>query len=149
MCDNVPVKPGLYTARIIYIDEKEFGTRVASISVIHTEYANEPASSWTELDFEVGVDSGQAGIFDNSAYPEDADSEGIEVFYNECCELTLSHEQGGVLFNDDGIVSSSGFGDGGYAAYALKHGGKTVGLMIDFGLAKGRKIMEMLMGCAR
>jgi hypothetical protein len=33
-----------------------------------------------------------------------------------------------------GVVSSSGYGDGGYSAYAYESNGKVVGVMIDFGL---------------
>ena len=54
-----------------------------------------------------GVDSGQFGIFDSSV--------GFsETFYNECCKLTISNICFGVLENNMGFVSSTGYGDGEY-----------------------------------
>ena len=66
------------------------------------------------------MDSGQAGIFDASHYDDDsifrekaACNYGTE-WYNHCCDITLSWPCAGVL--PYGVVSSSGFGDGGYPA---------------------------------
>lgn len=54
-----------------------------------------------------GVDSGQFGIFDSSI-------DLSTVFYKECCKLTLSKFSYGVLNNQLGFVSSTGYGDGEY-----------------------------------
>jgi hypothetical protein len=85
-----------------------WGNRVSRLTVTHSiggVGADEPA------DFEVGVDSGQAGVFDDARYPTDPDDTS---FYDKCCRLTGSPLRAGVL--PFGVVSSSGFGDGGYAA---------------------------------
>ena len=66
--------------------------------------------------FEVGVDSGQAGIYDEDYYnkyhtADDCDDD----WYDDICNLTNP------AGTKDGkcAVSSSGFGDGGYTCYML------------------------------
>ncbi len=41
-----------------------------------------------------------------------------QLWYDRCCQITLSRLRAGVLPN--GVVSSSGFGDGGYTAFTHK-----------------------------
>lgn len=104
--DNV--RDGVWEAYVAYSDEKDWGVRVAVLTAYYdTTPPEEP--KWERQQFEVGVDSGQAGIFDFDKYPEDPSD---TPFYDECCDLTLSDASVGVL--DFGVVSSSGFGDGGY-----------------------------------
>lgn len=69
---------------------------------------------------DVGVDSGQAGIFCDSIYPhgDTGDSCDMDSFYGKACNETNGVTRWGVL--DRGIVSSSGYGDGGYNAYGIK-----------------------------
>ena len=77
-----------------------------------------------------GVDSGQVLIID----PCYVDSEwkqnskkgtGLDDgTYGDCCRLTLSKKQGGVLkykmgHKGLGVVSSTGYGDGEYPVYAI------------------------------
>ena len=80
--------------------------------------------SWKEVPALIGVDSGQAGFFDEAHYQDDA-SIGADVvieheywtrWYNYCCDLTLEGSHGGVLPN--GAVSGSGLGDGVYGCFA-------------------------------
>lgn len=92
---------------------------------------------FTLQDIDVGVDSGQAGIFSMKSYPPNGGSHdgGDEEFYDKCCNLTLSPSAAGVI--DFGVVSSSGFGDGGYACYVSKgvagaYKGKVVAVKIVF-----------------
>ena len=103
--------------------------------------------SWSIVDTTIGVDSGQAGIFDNSVYPEGTvlgAFDDSDTFYGECYEITLGTQSCGRLKNGKGFVSSSGFGDGTYELKALKEDEACVALMIDFGLTSKRKIMEAL-----
>ena len=72
--------------------------------------------------FKIGVDSGQAGIFDLDEYPRfgasfSCDSED-NGFYRRCCETSLKRYAGVVEINGSsiGIVSRSGNGDGEYKA---------------------------------
>ncbi len=63
---------------------------------------------WKELKFDIGVDSGQCGIFDYEKYPDtEADYDNVEGFYRKCCDITLGSKPFGPI--DFGFVSSSGF----------------------------------------
>jgi hypothetical protein len=84
------------------------------------------------LNFAGGVDSGQFGFFDFANYRNDEsakdlpkqdfgenyDREDGDKWYRACSNLTLGDESWGVLPN--GVVSSSGFGDGSYDVYGYK-----------------------------
>ena len=53
------------------------------------------------------------------------------TFYGKVCDLTLSDMQAGTIIG--GVVSSSGFGDGGYKASLGKNAaGETVAIEITF-----------------
>jgi len=94
----------------------------------------------------VGVDSGQAGIFDLPYYRKDKvfenqesnflkeyrihNNEEGEVWYGHMCDRTLGDEGWGVY--DRGVVSCSGFGDGSYELSVAKHKGKVVGIAINY-----------------
>jgi hypothetical protein len=81
---------------------------------------------WEKTDIDVGVDSGQAGFFDERFYPEGKIGEyGDETtFYGKVCKLTAGgdfddhYKVAGTLHF--GAVSSSGFGDGSYNCYVVK-----------------------------
>ena len=80
---------------------------------------------------DLGVDSGQFGIFDSSIYSGggDFDEPG---FYKDCCDATLSKDSCGVIQNK-GFVTSSGFGDGNYSAFAAyNEKGELVSILVDF-----------------
>lgn len=62
------VLPGEYKCFVEYSDEGEWGTRVSAIEVRHQDYAERELDLIDPEDFEVGVDSGQAGIFDYDYY---------------------------------------------------------------------------------
>lgn len=128
--------PGEWEAMIGISDEGKWGRRVAVLAVrakgqaeecINELKANKDCSDkFQEVDFEIGVDSGQAGFFDKALYHKDAgiDPDSFEIdfsgweddslFYKACCDQTLNRE-GGVLHC--GAVSSSGYGDGCYPGY--------------------------------
>jgi len=61
------VLPGQYDCNVEYSDEGTWGTRVSAIEVTHVNYKTGSLLLQME-DFEVGVDSGQAGIFDYEYY---------------------------------------------------------------------------------
>ena len=75
----------------------------------------------------VGVDSGQAGIFNEKYYEE---NQPKEEWYDRICELT-NDEHFGVIDNE-GVVSRTGYGDGSYRAYAAFYDGKIVGIKIYY-----------------
>jgi hypothetical protein len=56
--------------------------------------------------------------FGNDFLTDDRDRSG-DIWYQACCKITLDNtESWGVLPN--GVVSSSGFGDGSYDVYGIK-----------------------------
>jgi len=109
-----------------------FSDRIAELHAYHVDIKNDTIknSSWTEQDFEVGVDSGQCGIFDDDIYPfgETGEYGDDNTFYGKCCNLSMN----GVGVMDFGVVSSSGYGDGSYVCYTLEEKGQTVGIKVIF-----------------
>ncbi len=126
-------KAGTWEAAVFVRDEDQFGDRMGVLAARHAETgpkfslinrkSNSGKGGWSECPFEVGVDSGQAGIFDDAHYQDNdifdtpAKSGYGDEWYNHCCDITFSRLPAGVL--PYGVVSSSGFGDGGY--YAMQH----------------------------
>ena len=144
---------GTWNARIGLKDEGEFGWRVAFLSAFHADSPVLDKLTMREASFAVGVDSGQAGIFDrdhyrdNALFPNQPNGEFGDPWYSYCCFQTLNTEhQAGVI--PHGVVASSGYGDGAYRCfyYTSEEDGKAVtwGVMIDFDLARMSKIMEKL-----
>lgn len=117
-------RKGKWTACIKLSDEKYWGSRVAELIATYHD-ANLDFETWVQCDFEVGVDSGQAGIF--SEYPDEPDDNTEGTWYYDCCKLT---NPAGVLLG--GAVSSSGFGDGVYTAYKIEKDGEVVAVKIVF-----------------
>ena len=144
------VYPGVYNVEVEKSDEGGWGNRVSRVTVIHKGYIMEcnDESSWEEHS-EIGVDSGQAGIFCESSYRNDELSEGITTpdvdfslsdyrddkggdrWYEKMCKFTLDKEQWGVY--DTGVVTSSGYGDGGYPLDIVRNDdGQIVGMRITY-----------------
>ncbi len=117
------------------------------LGVVHSEFVNENLS-WRILNENIGVDSGQAGIFSYSSYRNDdiVDSmimpesdftlnsyENIGYrWYEAMCKLTLTTENYGSY--ETGVLSTSGFGDGAYRCLVAKKNKMIVGICIDFGI---------------
>ena len=115
------IKAGTWNAEVGMTDAGSgWGVRVAMLIATHESCDEDAGIDLTErrAEFEVGVDSGQAGIFDAKYYRDDSVfgvSEGDEtgeVWYDHCCSATLSEARVGII--PFGVVSSSGYGDGGY-----------------------------------
>lgn len=132
------VKNGVWGAEINLSDEGDWGTRVASLYIVNEDANAKMTGIETKifegepLNFNAGVDSGQFGFFDFAHYRNDEsakdlkkyefgdnyDTESGDAWYRACSDLTLGDEQWGVLPN--GVVSSSGFGDGSYDVYGYQ-----------------------------
>jgi len=138
------VLPGNYNVFVERGDEHGWGTRVKSLRVIHEDFSD--TNMWEEHS-EIGVDSGQAGIFCETSYRNDTiaesiitppskfdlpfrDSEG-DKWYEKMCNFTLSEDQSGVY--ETGVVTSSGIGDGGYPLDIIRErNGYIVGMRITY-----------------
>ena len=124
--------PGEWIANIVVSDEREWGMRVAELIAMNVDSSFNDYE-WNKSDIEVGVDSGQAGIFDSFMYPrgDTGDFDDKNSFYGKVCDLTLkTPKSAGVL--SYGAVSSSGYGDGGYDLYTVTQNGKVVAAKIVF-----------------
>lgn len=122
----VNVKPGSWKAEVV-VDEHVN----TSLTIHHEGYEIDYDShfkSLSVLDDEstIGVDSGQAGFFESAYYKGGSD----EVFYDHMCDLTLNGISAGVYEN--GAVSSSGYGDGGYSVEGVVINNQYVALRIIF-----------------
>ncbi len=114
MCSGV-VKGG-WEASIELETVGRWGTRVCSLTAVHSD-ADDP--NWERMG-EVGVDTGQAGIFDGAFFRNDEAVKDLpkaidDSFYGACCYHTLESYGGVFPF---GAVSLSGLGDGVYLYYA-------------------------------
>lgn len=105
--------------------------RVAAIVVMHESATENPDdfSKWDQARFEVGVDSGQVGVFAANKYPTDPNEFEYDdnSFYGRCCSAT---NPTGIVA--EGVVTNTMFGDGTYSCYTVSLDGKVVGVAIDF-----------------
>lgn len=143
------VKPGYYNVYSKSHDCGDWGVRQSMLMVIHEDFVNKKLR-WEEHPGEVGVDSGQAGIFNYESYRNDSIAEDIgfgdgdisflsnfpkdenpgEDWYLAMSSRTLGEKGWGTY--DRGVVSRSGFGDGGYKLYVAKHYNRPIAMCIDF-----------------
>lgn len=141
------VKPGDYRVTVEKTELYGWGNRVSKLQVVHLDHVgiSHDNFNWKEHS-EIGVDSGQAGIFCESSYRNDEVAKDIvtpesdfflsirdqsgDVFYEKMCKFTLSQQWGAY---DTGVVTSSGVGDGGYPLDVLKlEDGTIVGMRITY-----------------
>jgi hypothetical protein len=139
--DNV--LPGEYIVDVEKSNQGGWGSRISELSCIHENHINDYLT-YKESESIIGVDSGQAGIFDIRSYRNDEQSKsyGIEdnfgyrseedgdEWYGIITNLTLGDDQWGTFSH--GVVSSSGYGDGAYTLLLAEVDGKVVGLKIIF-----------------
>ena len=140
---------GTWEAAVLRKDQGEWGVRNAVLAIrfadggpkfnaINRAVCN-ATGAWHECPIDVGVDSGQAGFFDDAHYQDATVLSGMakpafisdDVWYGHCCDITLSRIGAGVM--PYGVVSSSGYGDGSYVAYKhLNHEGQVDFLFVVF-----------------
>ena len=173
------VLSGEYDCNVEYSDEGDWGIRVSAIEVTHVSCKGKFIQLECE-DFEVGVDSGTAGIFDyeyyakyhtdatesehvddnwydklydltyttveNPAYEEfywestDDSFEGLQAKFKAYFEhkdsikgIKYLHKCDGNTVDGLGLVSSSGYGDGGYNCWTAKNeDGKIIAIRVEF-----------------
>lgn len=115
-----------YIGRVAYLHIVNIGAQS------HFDYMAEFDSTWTDSEIDVGVDSGQAGFFDLEMYQTVKKEAAVEEkFYDEICDLTLDDKGWGV--HPTGVVSSSGYGDGGYTCLVRRNDeGKAIEAIIVY-----------------
>lgn len=142
--------PGKWYAYIQYRDEGSWGIRNSTLFAVHESYPEmhklvlrgylyrNHLANLSKVS--VGVDSGQAGIFDEDSYPTDPTPsdrsyrDDLKSFYNRCGIQTIGDGKN-VLYNEgpkrvdtlqagvvtEGCVSLSGDGDGSYRCFFDKN----------------------------
>lgn len=126
--DNV--KEGLYNVEIGMSDQGEWGNRVKSLTVVHADY-NKSLVFNSVAKFDVGVDSGQAGIYDEDYYNQYHGEDSVdETWYDKICNLTIYDDFG--TKDDKCVVSCSGYGDGCYLCELVEEGNEVVAIRITF-----------------
>lgn len=130
---TLKAKTGTWHAQAL-IGPTDWFTRVKELRIRHE---SEPASVFDELssfedsDIDVGVDSAQCGFFDKARYLNEVSD---DVSYEKLCELTCYGVfGGGILEGGPGVVTASGFGDGGYPVRVKKDDtGKVVAAVLRY-----------------
>lgn len=145
------VLPGQYEVKIDNLSLDGWGRRVAYLTAVHVDHTR-PGHPWEDY-ATIGVDSGQAGIFDESTYRNKASIDGLKLpegdwnglpfietdedhWYDAMCTLTINNSEGWGHYSQ-GVVSRSGIGDGMYPVQVMYDKEDTiVGIRIDFLLAE-------------
>src|SRR5262245_18830000 len=137
------VAKGTWQARAVrHVMDNPADVRCGELRAFLASLPVPDAPAWQEIHPDIGVDSGQAGFFDwqhfhsPAVVPRDHPWKGPtldpkDLWYSLCCDVTLYGPNAGVI--PFGAVSSSGWGDGGYRAYALRDAtGMVIGLRLVF-----------------
>lgn len=150
------VLPGEYSVYNKYHDAGDWGRRNSMLIAVHQDYLLDDLRWRMCESANIGVDSGQAGIFDLPYYRKDSVFENEEsnflknfrnysgeegdVWYSHMCDRTLGDEGWGHF--EHGVVSQSGYGDGSYNLYLSTINRKVVGICIDFSVEPDGSMIE-------
>lgn len=145
------VLPGEYRCYIVIEDTGSWGDRVSHLYAVHSDYMLD-RSLLEPVEGDVGVDSGQCGLYDADYFLQTRDDEDWywDFLRNKAaiCDVTgkRSGYTGGV-YQGKCVVSCSGYGDGGYELSVQRDDdGKIVAMDIDFFVEEdieGEDDMEM------
>lgn len=153
-------RKGTWTAGAVRVRDMQMGERVMYLGAAAPgtslerlmEMAQEPGIL-QDSGIDVGVDSGQCGLFDAEAFASPGNEDALKVvvdghpdqkfmaglqkdrdnglFYAACCALTCADGlNAGIL--PMGCVSESGFGDGSYRCVLLLEKGEAVGAVLVY-----------------
>jgi hypothetical protein len=137
-----PVLPGRYHVYTVHSHIEDVDTCVAALLFRHEDCDQIPFHGWKDVEAEIGVDSGQCGVFDESIFPQSKDRAAKETLYKECWDITSFDDQAGILQSRKGAVSSSGYGHGSYNLSVIKHNGANVALLLDYGLVETGRVVR-------
>lgn len=146
--DNV--LSGKYNCFVEFVDGGEdWGVRVSAIEVIHADHVNN-ANKFAKKpeDFIVSVDGGSAGIFDYNYFARyhnehNSDNRVNEAWEDRCYGKTFKRVNNpkeryittsdGNTIDGLGLVSRSGYGDGGYECYTRRnYEGEIISIRVEF-----------------
>lgn len=131
------VLPGEYNCDICKT-ETDWGNRVSHLYAVHSDYNVQPDEITEEQNFEVGVDSGTAGIFDyeyyaqyHTGHTDDTwyDHKICNAFYPNRCEMGIDI----IKTHNKGVASNTGYGDGTYICYVKRNDeGQIIAILIEY-----------------
>lgn len=132
------MKPGTYTCYAVVADEKSYGLhsegRIAEQYVLFGETTIEDFNEDYIPLCDIGVDSATAGVFDFEFFESIQEEQKRERWYGLIEGLVheeIEYWTAGTMENK-GVITSTGYGDGGYDVFALVKEGQVVGLNIVF-----------------
>jgi len=126
---GLPTQNGVWHSFVEKCEVGDWGNRVINLRCIHEEWleTEKTIREDKELLGNIGVDSGQAGVFDQMSYPEDPIKDGY--FYEHISNVTIKKRAGTIDF---GCVSSSGIGDGWYGVFGTKFNNMIIFFEIEY-----------------
>lgn len=122
------VLPGWYHCSVNTLGAGGIDDPVTSLIAVHDHYDCDlgPDSE----SYKIGVDGGQAGIFDSEYYKTNHPD---KKWFDHICNITLDYVLPAGTTHNAGCVSASGYGDGFYPVYVCRNGdGEIVGIRIEF-----------------
>jgi hypothetical protein len=121
---------GKYIPTVVISNEGMWGNRVSMLQVVHEDFEKTPLSFTEQLPFEVGVDSGMAGIYDAEYYEQYHTEKDVDRdWYEDICDSVNPVD----TKDNKCVVSSSGYGDGGYLAFVARNSeGQIIAFVIVF-----------------
>lgn len=126
------IKPGKYNCYVEETYSKDWGRQISGSWIIHEDYDTACHPEYmSELDrdedYEVGVDAGLFGYFDDK--PDMTDDE-----WNRFCDNIKEHPVAQIskFRGRDGFYTSSGYGDGGYPVLTYSANDKIVAIAAIF-----------------
>ena len=136
------VKPGKYETSVEYWEDTDpfFRGRVSVLYAI-LEGLNKESLNWEITEADIGVDSGQCGIYDFESVKDiigTGEYNEKDSFYAKACACTnddkLQYQELKDLdnINSIGVVSRSGVGDGSYDLYIAKQDDQVVGFKVVY-----------------
>lgn len=118
----------------VYISEDD--GRIKELVVSHDSYLIIDFKDINiEQPFEVGVDSGNVGIFDYKYYYDTHEEEDILDEWYDNMQAKLfdnTSSKNWLFFRKHGVITSSGYGDGIYHCYTVEHDNKVMAIKIVF-----------------
>lgn len=124
------VKPGNYNTNVTYC----YGNMVSDLQVIHEDYDMYDLD-WYPVVADIGVDSGQCGIFDfdqGQSIIGTGEYDEKDSFYGKACACTHNADTKYGEMDTYGVVSRSGGGDGTYDLYVADIDDEIVGIKVVF-----------------
>lgn len=119
------VKTGKWWGFVLKTKEKN--SRVWSLIAMSDGVESKDLKKWISIG-DVAVDSGMMGIFDMKHYPEE---ENQDQFYKTISKW-VDHKHSSMIYDNWGVVSTTGYGDGSYPANKCLIDGKVVAVQVDF-----------------